>query len=692
MIIRKLVPLFFLIFCSFAASSEPDNQATLDKAFISFRIATTLYLPEARFQELQDLFLKYKGVTDEVTFFTSATHPPLPASVIKQRAQILSGRMAAMRSQGLRSGINILSTMGHHEENLQNSLTGEYTYVTDINGQVCRGSFCPNDVKLQAYIREVYQYLALADPDYIWLDDDIRLAGHMPISLTCFCDHCLSIFEKETGYKHTRSSLKKALNDGTIADKLLLRKAWLQHNRNTIANLFTLIEKTVHEIRPHMPLGFMTGERFFEGYDFDRWADVLHGPNHTPVYWRPGGGYYQDMNTTELVGKSHEIGRQVSLLPEYVVSIQSEIENFPYQRLKKAANMVVLEACSHMAAGCTGVAFNVLSMYDEPLNEFEPLVAELAKARPFFDLLARHLGRQPLAGVQTFWDKNTFATANLMTGSWFESASLLPGNELFDIGLPAAYGRANANLALLSKAGVYALTREEIIKLLSGGVYMDAETCQYLNAMGLGDLVGFDVLQTEKMDRIEKFTEHPLNAGFVGRLRDNRQSFLGWNVPAATLKIINPKAQTLCSLIDYADKEVAKCAMGIFENRLGGRICVAGYYPWTYVQNLAKSSQLKSVFRWLARDSLPAFVASYHKINLWIRKPQNGKIALAMTNSSFDGAEHVDLMLLTEKKIINVFDMNGKQTVLYSQGKDGPLQKFTIPFIDPWQMRLVVTE
>ncbi|OHB79281.1 MAG: hypothetical protein A2W31_17060 [Planctomycetes bacterium RBG_16_64_10] len=76
-----------------------------------------------------------------------------------------------------------------------------------------------------------------------------------------------------------------------------------------------------------MPLGFMSGERFYEGYDFDQWARVLAGPRGAAVYWRPGGGFYDDSWTGALAGKSHEVGRQVALLPPEVVSIQSEIES-----------------------------------------------------------------------------------------------------------------------------------------------------------------------------------------------------------------------------------------------------------------------------------------------------------------------------------------------------------------------------
>ena len=380
---RKLIfafSLLILVSCNQTPQYQKPAEKTsgsattkVDKACISFRIGVPLWSSKKRYNEVLNLFDKYKGVTDEVTFFTSATHPPVPLNIFRERATMLKERMAEARKHGFKAGINILSTIGHHNENLDNSLNDDFTRMTNIDGQICNGSFCPNDDGMRGYVMNIYQAATQANPDYIWIDDDVRF-GHMPIGLGCFCDNCLSIFEKESGVKYTRESLKKALNEGSVEQKLKIRESWLQHNRNTISNLFVLIEKNVHEISPAMPLGFMTGDRFFEGYDFDNWAKILAGPNHAPVMWRPGGGYYNDNTTSELVGKSHDVGRQVSTLPPEVVSIQSEIENFPYQRLKKAANIVALEACSHIAAGCTGAAFNVpvVTSTQQPVSILNP--------------------------------------------------------------------------------------------------------------------------------------------------------------------------------------------------------------------------------------------------------------------------------------------------------------------------------
>ena len=691
-----IISVFILIGCNQivhnpggSTKSVSSKDIKAEKAFISFRIGVSQWSSEKRCNELFDLFDKYKGATDEITFFHSVTHAPIPLVDVKKRTGILKKRMEQARKRGYKTGINILTTIGHHNENLENSLKGDYTFMTDINGDVTHGSFCPNDEKMREYIRNIYQLTASAKPDYIWIDDDVRF-GHMPIGLACFCDNCLTIFEKETGDKYTRQSLKQAINEGAIDKKLKVREAWLQHNRNTISRLFVLIEKTVHEVNPALPLGFMTGDRFFEGYDFDNWAKILAGPNNAPVMWRPGGGYYNDVTTSELVGKSHDVGRQVSVLPENIVSIQSEIESFPYQRLKKAANSVVLEACSHIAAGCTGAAFNVLSFYDEPLDEYEPLVARLQEARPFFDLMAKSLGRSAITGVHTFWNKNSYVTGKLMEGNWLNSGNPLVGHDIYNIGLPACYSGNYGQVTILGKDNVLALSKAEIAKLLSGGVYMDAEAMQQLNDMGFGELTGFEVVKSENKDRIEKLTNHPLNSEFGGRERDNRQSF--WKSQAYTLTKSDQSAQVLSGLIDYTGKEVSSCTMGVFENKSGGRICVSGYYPWSFLENLSKSSQMKTVFRWLSKDTLPGYIASFQKINLWIREPQNGTIALAFTNSSFDPAKNVIVMLRTTNKTIKLYDMKCQQTVIPSSGTDGPYQKFVIPEVDPWQIRLVTCE
>ncbi|MBN2311715.1 MAG: hypothetical protein JXR94_22240, partial [Candidatus Hydrogenedentes bacterium] len=594
------------------------------------------------------------------------------------------------RAAGYRAGINVLATIGHHDENLPYSLDEAYTRVTDLDGAVCRGCFCPNDEGMQGYVKRLYELVASAGPDYIWVDDDVRFRGHMPIRETCFCDTCLAIFARERGVDYTRESLRDALNTGPVAQRLELRRAWLQHARDSITRLLALIERTVHGLRPGLPLGFMTGDRFFEGYDFDTWAETLAGGDGAEVLWRPGGGTYTEEAPDAMADKAHAIGRQTALLPESVRRIQSELESFPYQRLRKSIHFTTLEASGYVAGGCTGTAFNVLSQYDEPLDEFEPLVAGLRRARPFLDVLVREFGRSRPAGLYSGWGKDTAAAIN-PEGAWHAPAATGAGtsncNEILSTGIPAAYAPPEARVTALCGDSVLALDDAAIRRALSSGAYMDGAALTRLNEMGYGEWTGFRVARVLHEDCIEQFTAHPLNGAFARRLRNGRQSF--WKCPAYELAPTDDAAQTVSRLVDYAYCETAGCCMGVFENRLGGRICVAGCYPWSQLQNLSKSAQLKSVMRWLSKDTLPGWVASFHRANLWVREPAPGRLAAALVNASLDPAERLALMLRTDNHEAAVYDVNCDETRVAAESVEGPYRRFVLPPIGPWHVCLI---
>ena len=668
-------------------TSPAAGPDAIEKASICFRIGQPIWASETRFNELLDLFDDHRGVTDEVTLFTSETHPPLPLDVIMARMPVLQARMASARARGYRSGVNILATIGHHEENQANSLQGDFTPATDPNGNVCRGSICPNDPALHAYAVEVYQALASTQPDYIWIDDDVRLFGHSPVRATCFCDRCVGIFSKQVGGAFTRDSLRDALGAGTLDERLQLRRVFLQHNRDTLSRLFALIEGTVHKVAPGMPLGFMTGDRFYEGYGFDTWAEVLAGPSHSPVLWRPGGGAYREDRLDDFPDKAHAMGRQVALLPRHVRVIQSEVESFPYQRLKKSIHTTAMEAAAYIAAGCTGTAFNVLSMYDEPLVEYAPLVAGLKEARPFLDLLVAHQGRVAPTGLHSGWVKDTYAASN-PDGPWFGD----PGapnhcNELWATGLPAAYAAEHAAVTALSGDGVLALSASQIEAALAGGLYIDGPALTRLNDLGYGELTGFAVDKIEHIDCIEELTSHVLNGDFAGRRRNGRQSF--YKSPASLLRPTAEGTASLSRVVDYTYSETAPCCMGLFENKRGGRICVAGYYPWDQLQNLSKSTQIKAVMQWLSKDNLAAHVASFHRINLWVRETEAGRYTIALLNAYGDPAEALEIRIRTERDSLEFFDSRCARTVVNAKGRQDGYARFVLPAISPWELALL---
>jgi len=133
-------------------------------------------------------------------------------------------------------------------------------------------------------------------------------------------------------------------------------------------------------------------------------------------------------------------------------------------------------------------------------------------------------------------------------------------------------------------------------------------------------------------------------------------------------------------------------SMAVFANRAGGRIAVCGYFPWSFLHSLSKSAQMKSVLRWLSRDRLPGYVASFHKMHLWVREPSRGRLAVMVVNSSFDPADDAVVALRTGAERIRVFDRKGAAQVVAAGRTDGPYRHFSLPPIEPWSPRLIVTE
>ena len=656
------------------------------QATISLRVSTFIWMHPERLTQLLAWLRDERGTIDEAAMFTGFTHPPLPLGEVRRRAGILAGVLPQFRALGLRAGINHLSTIGHLDENLANSLREPWQHLVDMSGRESASCYCAADPRMQDYIRRSYAALAGAGPDFIWVDDDVRLESHAEaIQFACFCDRCMEEFSEAERARWTRETLAAALNSGPEADCLALRRRWLEHNRDYIARILRIVREAVDAVDPALTLGLMTCETAYSGCGFGRWAEALAGPRGLPVKMRPGGGFYVDDHPLDMIRKAHSVGRQIAPLPPGVRDVQWEHENFPYQVLRKSRTAFLGEIAAGIGAGCTGVALNMMGISADPLGEYRPLLEAVRRARPFFEEAVGAFGRSPCEGLWPACTQDRFAA--LAPGADWRGAPAWGADlgalgELTLLGLPMAYGRAGARIALLSGDGVLQWTERELTDLLSGAVLMDGPAVARLCEMGLGDLVGFTVAGIKDRDTIERLTADALNGAFAGWHRDCRPSF--WRQSAYMLEPAAPGARLLSEVIDFTPQRLGG-AGGVCENRLGGRVAAFGYYPWTMLQCLAKVSQLRAVCRWLARDGLPAQVESFHRVALWCRRDGAGGPALMALNASLDPAEDVLVTLPGRVPQVEVTDMDRVRRVLKCEPADGPRSAFRVPLIGPWR-------
>lgn len=656
-----------------------------NKVINSYRVAYENWFDGGRFSELLAIFERYHDTVDQIAFFTSATHPPLTLEETGKRTVVLADRIRQTKERGFSCGINILGTIGHHCEDLDNNLNASYTHMTNIDGLQGMGTYCMNDPAfLDGYVKPVYIMLAKADPEFIWIDDDVRY-GHMPIGNGCFCDRCMRIFNSENGTGYTRETLRQTLNEFNVP----LRKKWLSHQSETISRLFITIHETVEAVKSDIMLGFMTGERYYEGYDFKEWADALSDNGRKPIMWRPGGGSYTDDVLDELVEKSAQIGRQAAYLPDYVKSIQSELENFPYQLLKKSPRSTALEAAMHISTGCTGTAFNILpSETGEPVTNAEKHIKEIAKTTGFYTILSETFGRSRPTGIHTGWipGSQSAVPGDFINGYGGMYAAY--AREMFGFGLPEAYHFDAAAAYTLTGNGVYALTEAQVLKILETGVYLDTGALNALHELGYGEYVGFKTGENIPVDARELFLPHPINNGMESGLRNCRQAF---NRGDSAALLPADGAEILCSLVDYHDKTLADCSLGMFRNKLGGLIVAAGYYPFTWISDMYKTEQLKRVFRILSKGRIPCIVETYARIRSIARPLSDGNIAISLLNKNLDYLENICISVLTDAETIIVTDMRCNETAVKADIINEKTRTFVIPEIKPWEMCLIKT-
>ena len=656
---------------------------------LSLRVSYLTWAVEAEFRKFCDRMRKWKTF-DEYALFTHDAHTPPPREEMLRRAELLKVRIAELRRRlpaGTRIGINQLCTLGHVDEDAGFARSHRGRLFRGLKSEGTPGNFCPCDpVWLQEYVEPVYRALAAVDPDFLWIDDDVRLHNHgKPLDNGCFCEACFARICAELGFTGTRDEFAAWFDAGDWTQRRERRLRLLWINRRTLSGLLAFIEQAVHAVKPELVLGRMDCPDFWES-DRAAQAALLRGPRALPVWWRPGGGLYADRVPESLVDKADSIGAIVAELPGFVSSIQSEIENFPYLRLAKSNRFNQLEVETYCAVGCTGAALNILNVSPDPLDSFEERILTFRRGRAFTDKIVDGNRGLPPRGIWDGVDADYFLGAGVAADAPWLNASPggegMRGGELSALGLPRAYALEHAVCAALESSAAAALSEEKLLTLLARGLYLDAGAVAVLCERGFGRYLGFVPAEQFKRDAMETLTAHRLNpvceaAGAPYR-RNLRQSFWGG---VATSFTPLPGAQILAGLCDYQGRELAPCVMGCFENELGGRVAVSGYGAWRHLGYVRKYAQLHTLFRYLSGDALDGEVPECRiRSSLWVRRdPESGGLTAALLNTSLDGVRQLQLRLRTGADELIISRNGRRDRVVSAVRREGEFAEFLLP-------------
>ncbi len=324
-----------------------------------------------------------RGACDEVWFSTGILFPEMGWH--EEHAARLSRYAAELRAAGIAPSLQVQATLGHGDSfgGSPEMMAGRtWRGFTGPTGVECKSCNCPRQPGFLAYVGEMSRvYAAAIRPEWVWIDDDLRVGNHVPAvsggDFGCWCDDCISAFNAETGGSWSRGGLAAA-----ISENKEVRRRWESFSYASIAGVARAIAGAVHAVSPESRFGYQLC-----GWPNDSqlavFAALREAGGGRDVGARPGGGAYFDLDPANPVKKALAAARQRRILgdPAWISAWLPEIETFPRAFASRTARGIMLEAISSLAYGMNGLSALIMdtraetdAWYSE--NILAPLAAE----------------------------------------------------------------------------------------------------------------------------------------------------------------------------------------------------------------------------------------------------------------------------------------------------------------------------
>jgi len=595
-----------------------------------FRASASVLVRESEAESLWRQVDAAQGAFNEISVFTQGTGAAMPLGFHRARAARIPPFLAEARRRGLRVGINVLCTVGFNEEAYDPEMDALPVRVTP-QGAEARGTLCSGSRETLAYAREQYRIYAETKPDFIYVDDDVASVSD------CRCNRCIRRFARETGLLPEATADLAALNalfgsaDGRLRRRA--REAWLQFTEDRRTELYAAAAGGAHAADPAVGMGAMTCTSGCAGLDNARWAKALAGDTGCEVRWRPGGGCWRDDSLDAMLDKAERNAVQVFRLPDAVVRLQAEIENYPYQILAKTPDFMGFEAVTDVGWGCSGVAWSFATLLSSDYVRYAPYFARAADCALACRRVLAAQGLAPSEGIAYPWDGHS--AADVASANWNPYGSVPLPLDFAHVGFPVASDPSQAVVTLLDASCAMRLDDGRLRKLLSGGVLMGAGALQVVCARGLESLVGVCLDGVSPREAIVRDTDHALNAS--GRNFRDIRVFLGREPGVRLLKALSNGVSVTSEAVSFRGERHG-VAGTVFENASGGRVAVETMLPFGWCETPERLEHLRRLFRWLSRNRLPAYVVSTHRLALRVRGQ-----GLLIANASSTTARDVEV-------------------------------------------------
>lgn len=385
------------------ADAAPCGTTEAERPLVMFRFSSAQTQSLEEWRQTAQVFAANRGCCDEVWFSTGESFPGMDwhrrnVAVIREAAE-------DMRKLGIRASIQFEATVGHGDDfptaEEKARFDKPWTGWTGPDGTECRYCNCPRQSGFLRRLAEISELYATIRPAVVWIDDDLRLTNHSPVSGAdgpgCWCDKCLADFSRRDGRTWTRAELQAAWKGGDAA----LRDRWEDFSSESMAELASVIARSFRKVSPKTRFGLQTGagrERMVN-IVLRRLKDMTG--EKTAV--RMGGGDYYDLSPIAQLAKSRQMVTACRRLEaeDLVDGWCTEVESYPRAYGSRSVRSIALEAFSSIAWGLDSVSLFVMDRRSESDGLYSRyLLKPLVEVTKFLnDYRALHVGTVPAGFV-----------------------------------------------------------------------------------------------------------------------------------------------------------------------------------------------------------------------------------------------------------------------------------------------------
>ncbi|MBQ9544038.1 MAG: hypothetical protein IJV00_02790 [Clostridia bacterium] len=482
-----------------------------------------------------------------------------PREYFSEKAELFKELKKELSPEGIRLGwCNCLTIKSGDSEGFEK--------IVKQDGSLHPFANCPlGETFRKRFTEDTALFCETAEPEFVFFEDDFSLSA----ADGCFCEKHIKLFCERFGTEISREELVLILNRRETRDVETIRK-WREFTKDTLVDFSRAIREKVDEKTPRIPIGlWQSGCDVLDGCCTEDVCRALAGKNNVP-FARLAGSDYSGLKANSIPRiLYHAVG-----FKQHVKDFlcYAEADAFPHTRFFTSAKSIVALTGTAYSCGFDGAVLHTLQQLDDP-DEDEGFSREYARERKRFDPLCSLVKNCRIKGVQIPYDPFAYSLNDRWHAPplWTESVSRF--------GIP--FTTQEAPVRFWDAAAALRFDGEQIIRALSGGLFLDGNAAKILCDRGygkyLGVRVGEDVSKNRKL-RFDLAAREIICEGFTKEDR-KRNMFTAWMYSPGgngiARELVSEGAKAVTGIYDCENRFITN-GMTFFKNSLGGSVVVMG--------------------------------------------------------------------------------------------------------------------